>query len=919
MKRHKTHLLFYLSALFLLSGCSTSKNTWLTRDYHAFTTYYNIYFNANENFKEGINAINKAQKDNYSQLLPMYAISQHGNATAGKTKMDITIEKCRKCIKLKSIKVKPKRHPSKMKDPAYIAFLNKEEYNPMVLKAWLLLAQAEFHKADFLGAMGTYAYIINHYAADPDVANEALIGKSRCFSEMGWNYEAEDALNKVGTKTSLNKRINGLYAAAAADLFIKEKRYTDAIPFLQTAADNESNRFQKARFYFVLGQLTARFNDQATAYYAFSKAIKASSSSEMELAARLQRAQVAGEKTEKMLAKLHKMAMSPQNKEYADQINVVIGNIYLKGNQKAKAVESYLAAIKSKNPDNVDKMTANIRLGDIYYNDKAYLKAQPCYVAATKQIKPENDDFERVTKRAEVLNELAGYSNTVHLQDSLQQLAGLPEKERLAAIQKYITGLKKTEQEALAQQKALQANVSTTGFGQPGSGNRNANFAVSTNQTLSNAATSWYFYNSNTAQSGISQFQQTWGRRSLEDDWRRTDKTSISNNLQTVAQQVDSAKQGVQKKITDKYDPAFYLAQLPSKPDDFAKSNSLISKSLFNMGQLYEKKLKEDSLAMAAYEELYRRFRVDSAWIEAYYSLYRINEKAGKTAEAEKYKAVIIAHFPSSQYGQLLAHPEYAQHQRAIEQQQDSLYEATFIAYTHNDFQTVINSYKRVNSEYPFASLMPKFALLNALSTGKNGDQQGMKNALEELVKKYPQSDVISTAKDMLALIGQGKTVTRGSMYGTLTSRQQEATATAKQAEKSLPAFTAIRNNRHLVLLPVVSDTININRLVYKIAVYDFGHYVLKDFDLTIKSLSYNQRAIVVSDFSSFEDARYYMASLSEDATLSTNLSANGIKPVAISDDNLKAIVAGQPFDDYLKFYQNTLIPAQAAEEKDNH
>lgn len=125
----------------------------------------------------------------------------------------------------------------------------------MVVRSWLLLAQAEFHKADFLGAMGTYAYIVKHFGTDADVADEAQIGRARCFSEMGWSYEAEDALNKVSTKNSLNKRINGLYAAASADLLLKEKRYADAIPFLKTAAENESNRFLSARFNFILGQL----------------------------------------------------------------------------------------------------------------------------------------------------------------------------------------------------------------------------------------------------------------------------------------------------------------------------------------------------------------------------------------------------------------------------------------------------------------------------------------------------------------------------------------------------------------------------------------------------------------------------------------------------------------------------------------
>lgn len=916
MKRYKKYLLFSFVAIITLASCTTQKNTWLTRGSAAFTTRYNIYFNATQAFNAGTDAINNAQKDNYSQLLPMYPISVHSNADAGRAKMDIVIEKCRKAIKLKSIKVKPKKNPARKKDPAYIAFMNKEEYNPMVLRSWNLLAQAEFYKTDFLGAIGTYAYILNHFGTELTLTDEAQIGRARSFAEMGWNYEAEDALNKVSTKSSLNKKVNGLYAAATADLFIKEKRYPEAILYLKTAADNESNRFLQARFYFILGQLSTRYGDKETAFDAFTGAIRASKTYGMELAARLQRAQVTGNNIEKVMAELKKMAKAPRNKEYVDQIYVVIGNIYLNNNQQDKAIESYLAVINSKNPDSPDKMTANIRLGDFYYSTRKYLKAQPYYATAAKQIKSDNDDLDRVTKRADVLNELAGYSNTVHLQDSLQHLAKLPEKERLEAINKLIANIKLAEQAALAaKQKEMQQfmqqgnnrNLTPGGFGQ--------NTGNSTTTTSSN---SWYFYNPNTVQSGIAQFQQTWGNRKLEDDWRRADKSNISNDLQSVAQNNaatgGTTKEGA-KKLEDKYDPAFYLAQLPSTPADFAKSNGQISKSLFNMGQLYEYKLTEDSLALAAYAELYRRFGVDSLWIEAYYSMYKLNEKAGRSAEAQIYKNLITAKFPSTTYGQMLSFPDYAERQRELSLWQDSLYEKTFMAYTRNEFQTVIDNYQRLNSNYPFASLMPKFALLNALSVGKNGDQDAMRTKMEDIVKKYPQSDVAGTVKDMLALLGQGKMVAKGGTYGDLMTKQQASLE--QQANQPAPAFTVALNSSHYVLLPVISDTLNINRLVFNIASYNFNSFVLKDFDLEVKYLS-PLKAVLISDFPTFGDARYYMSSLSEVPALSKTLTADGIRPVAISDDNLKAILAGQTFSDYLKFYQGTLIPAQAAEDAKN-
>jgi len=100
--------IYYIFLLVVfLSGCSTDKNTWLSRNAQAISTKYNVFFNANESYKEGINNINKAHVDDYSNIIPLYPISVHSDASAATAQMDRTIEKVQKGIKLHSIKKKP--------------------------------------------------------------------------------------------------------------------------------------------------------------------------------------------------------------------------------------------------------------------------------------------------------------------------------------------------------------------------------------------------------------------------------------------------------------------------------------------------------------------------------------------------------------------------------------------------------------------------------------------------------------------------------------------------------------------------------------------------------------------------------------------------------------------------------------------
>ena len=150
----------------------------------ALNTRFNVLYNGQLSYDEGLRNINQANTDDYSGIINMYAISKHESANAAKSNMDRTIEKCRKAIKLHSIKKKPERKASKWNDPDYRTWYNQNEFNPALKDAWLLLAKAEFHKADFLGAVGTFSYIARYYSTDNEVVDQCQLWIARAYGEM---------------------------------------------------------------------------------------------------------------------------------------------------------------------------------------------------------------------------------------------------------------------------------------------------------------------------------------------------------------------------------------------------------------------------------------------------------------------------------------------------------------------------------------------------------------------------------------------------------------------------------------------------------------------------------------------------------------------------------------------------------------
>ena len=385
----------------IFSSCSTQKNTWATRSFHQTKVKYNILHNGNIAYEEGLKTIRDANTDDYSRVLYLYPVSNHQAAEAAATQMDKTIEKCRKCIKLHSIKAKPKRDPKKANDPKYKLWLQSEEFNANMDLAWLRLGQAEFHKGDFLGAVSTFNYIINHYQNDPDMIAQCQLWIARAYAEMGWQYEAEDMLNRVQID-ALSRKHAKLYAAVKADVLLKGEHYREAIPFVKLAIPHEKRKIYRPRFAYVLGQLYEMDSQREDAVLSYKSVVRMAPPNEMEFNARIRMAELGGKNS---LRQLRTMTKQSKFKDRLDQIYGAMGNIYLQNKDTAKALEMYEKAIAESTQAGTAKAAVLVCAGDIYFEQRAYVKAQPCYREAVTILTAENPEYSRVQKRSEVLDE----------------------------------------------------------------------------------------------------------------------------------------------------------------------------------------------------------------------------------------------------------------------------------------------------------------------------------------------------------------------------------------------------------------------------------------------------------------------------------------------------------------------------------
>jgi len=907
----KPHIFFSIFLLMLiLSSCSTSRNTWMSRNYQALATRFNIMFNGMEAYNTGLRNIAEANRDDFSNVIPLFPISNHANASAATSNMDRAIEKSRKAITTRSIRVKPQRNPRRWSDPAFREFYNQTEFNERLKDAWMLLGKAEFHKAEFLNAIGTFMYIQRLYPEDGDLVARAQLWMVRAYTEMGWYFEAEDILRKVNQDAMLSSTI-GLFAAANATLHLARSEYREAIPFVQIMIARERNRPMRQRFNFVLAQLHEAVGNTNAAIQAYTTVLRMNPPYEMEFNARLNRAQLlAGNNLDRTLRDLNRMARNSNNKDFLDQIYYVIGRAYLNNNDTIRAIESFNRAAYFSTRNGLEKAAALIRLGDLHYEKRQYMLAEPPFTEASRIITAEHTDFMRVQRLADVLSDLVIQHETVLLQDSLQHLATLPRARQLDIINQVIANKIAEEQreQQRAERRAQQAQDQRT---------------VPVGAPRGAQAGRWYFYNPEMVRQGQIEFKRIWGNRRLEDNWRRSNRTAalfegFGDNIADRGTDIYDGETPTQEaEVIDERTPEFHLRRIPATSQQIAASNALIADALFAMGGIFKDRLNDFPMAVETYNEFIRRFGQDPRVPEAYFQLFLTELRQEQPAQAEIYRRRLLSSFPDTRYAQMVAEPDFFGRFHRMQQQQNELYAATYQAYINNQFQTVINNVEYARQNFPMSRLMPQFMFLETLTIGHTRSVAEFETALKQLIDEFPESEVSVMARDIAALIRQGREV-EGEGAGTLiTRRGDELRALMEEygiVVSGDEAFSTNKRGKHRLMLISSAEQQEMFQFMFRVAAYNFTRFVIREFDLDLSRLDDDRQILSITGFEAFDEVVWYLNSMRNDINLSNYLTQLDVESVIISEENF-ALMRLLGFDDYLEFKAQYLDGVTVARE----
>jgi len=889
---YKNYLLAAIALIVV--ACSTEKDAAINRGYHNMNARFNGYYNAGVIIDEAILAYRLALVEDYYKLLPLEAYPSEKEAPGLYPDMDKAIEKCERVILRHSM---PNPTVVKNKDKELCRWIDDN---------WLVIAQVHYIKREYLLAEQKFEYIYKTYPTEESVF-EAQIWLAKTYIALG-NYPeakrilaqveksmktAQEAKNQkfgakvkaigVNRKAKKKNKVKGIkepatfpqrlkvdYEATLADLYIHQEEYELAIEHLTIAVELCKNKKRRARYMFVLAQLYQMQGNGTLAANYYDKVAHSNAPYEMQFQAKINKALSATSGGEIIRKELYKMLRDDKNAEYKDQIYYALAELDMREGNVAEAKQNYSNSVYWSVKNNRQKGISYLRLADIHFEEKDYVKAQKYYDSCVTALPTDYEGYEALKSKAEGLSELVFHYETVVFEDSVQMIAAMSEKER----EKFLEQTLKDINEAKALKKfqdeqKMQATQSK----------------VNSQTTTSGDGAKWYYYNIKVKGSGFTDYRAQWGTRPLEDNWRRSNKTTFSFN----EEEVDSAGTIIEKKDSLSVDDL--LADIPLTQEAIDTSNNKIVSSLYMLGIIYKEQLKEEPEAISYFKQTIKRNIEHPRVLAAMYQLYLIYKKNG-SPEAEDYKNQILARYPESEIAKLMKDPDYLRKKDEESKKELNDYSATLNEYKTRNYGAVIYKCNEVIAYDKNNKYLNKYYLLKAFAISKTdpGNNTAIASPLQELYDKSPESEEGKQAKIYLDKINAGNPIVDPDKVNT------NAVPSPYELNNATPHF-------FILVFPNSKGTIEPSKI--KLSNFNNEFFRTKRYSVSTTPFDTVNEFIIVKTFGDTEEAKSFMLAFkSEQSKVSLGTMASDFQFFLINSANFTALFTAKDLAAYLVFYQ---------------
>jgi tetratricopeptide (TPR) repeat protein len=773
--------------------------------------------------------------------------------------MERAIKKATKLISLKSMTAKPEIDDKNDISEKERELLDKKEYNDWVDDSYLLIGKARFYKHEYKEAAALFEYCMTA-AIDQGIKNEANIWLARVHNENGNFNESLRILSEMGIPPESSKGFQLMYNSTMADLFLKQKRYTEAIEPLRRAVDQASGKRTKYRLSFLLAQLYDHTGDAAQATDYYKKVIKMRPPYEVEFYARIKLPGVLDVETmntAEIKKELEKMLKDSKNQDFQDQIYFALGNLSMREGDEEKAIEYFRLSASAPSINQNQKGRSYLALADYYYKKPEYMDAGMYYDSAMYFIDEKYPDYKNIKTKSQNLNALVTELRVIQYEDSLQKVAAMSDSERNALISGIIAEVTKAESEGTASDYSDRYNM----------GQFYENERRSQNQIDQEGK--WYFYNQSALAFGRTEFRRRWGERRFEDNWRRSNKAIVAIMQEQEEGDPEQQKSDTASAKFDNKSPEFYLQNLPLNDSLLAISNEKVANAMLNAGRAYAERINDPDQATSTWELLIDRFPDNELVPEALFNLYRLNKEINGP-RSETYRQELLTSHAESEFARILSDPEYYEKKMADIKMAESLYQKAYELYLDENFNESVAVVDDALKRFPQDDLVPKFMLLRAFNIARLTDERGFKEELLKLIKAWPESVEGKKANEISAFLNQ----------------KMPELQVEEDRQIAQELYIADTARIHVFALVIANPTFNINQATFDVISYNIDNYTNNNYRTEGSLVDNKFILITVSGFQDYKTALAYYNSFLVEKNV-RNVSGSKMYSFLINDDNL--------------------------------
>ncbi|WP_299430928.1 hypothetical protein [uncultured Maribacter sp.] len=705
------------------NSCSTKKDAFLNRNWHALNTKYNTLYNGNIAFEEGRETLNTNYQDDYWEILPIERME-----VSGEIKLDsednnpnfiIAEEKATKAIQ---------KHSMDIKDI---------ERNPQTDEAFLLLGKARYFDERYIPALEAFNYILRKYPAS-DKLSEARIWREK----VNIRLENDDlAVKNLKNLMKYDKLKDQEYADARAMLaqaYINLNAPDTAIQQLKIASHYTKKNPEKGRYYYIIGQLYNQLGHKDSANYAFDKIIDLNRKSPRVYMInahlkKIQNIELTGENEEELLKYLIKLEENRENRPFLDKIYRQKAEYYLATESDSLAIVYFNKSLRrTQNKPKLNALNYE-NLAEYNFDLNSYKNAGAYYDSVLTNVPENTKKYRTIKKKLDNLEDVIKYEDVVHYADSVITVYDMPKDKQIAYYGNYIEELKKAkeEEEKKAKQKL------TDGFA-----------AFSESKGGKENKGNFYFYNITSLGYGKNDFKNKWGTRKLEDNWRWSNKntTVIEDNSGDIV--ANNNSRSLDPTEEEKFSIDFYMKQIPTDVSIIDSLKTGRNFANYQLGLIYKEKFKENLLAAGKLEGVLNSNPEERLILPSKYNLYKIYEEEGSFL-AESMKQNIISNHGDSRYAEIVLNPEAVLAGNL--DSPDVRYAALYKKYQSQEFLQVITGAEENISKFTGDPIVPKFEMLKANAIGRLQGFVNFKEALNYVALTYPNNPEGKKAEQMIA------------------------------------------------------------------------------------------------------------------------------------------------------------------------